>query len=126
MVVYISLEVTEGVIRVAEIVKEIFFICFSPHFQKEAWGMDLFTTITLRFPNEGLREICPFPFHKLCLHIHVNNRRFERNSSQDYYHMVYIGKKISRKSSLSQVFQLVTSMFFFRCLSTLTKRKNVL
>ena len=75
--------------------------------------MDLFTTITLRFPNEGLREICLFPFHKLCLHIHVNNRRFERNSSQDYYHMAYIGKKISRKSSLSQVFQLVTSMFFF-------------
>ena len=113
MVVYISLEVTEGVIRVAEIVKEIFFICFSPHFQKEAWGMDLFTTITLRFPNEGLREICLFPFHKFCLHIHVNNRRFERNSSQDYYHMAYIGKKISRKSSSSQVFQLVTSMFFF-------------
>ena len=55
--------------------------------------MDLFTTITLSFPNEGLREICLFPFHKLCLHIHVNKRRFERNSSQDYYHMAYIGKK---------------------------------
>lgn len=69
MVVYISLEVTEGVIRVAEIVKEIFFICFQPQFQKEAWGMDLFTTITLRFPNEGLREICLFDLKETVLKI---------------------------------------------------------
>ena len=31
--------------------------------------MDLFTTITLRFPNEGLREICLFDLKETVLKI---------------------------------------------------------
>ena len=43
------------------------------------------------FPSEGLREIAPLSFHKLPVHMHGNKTKFERNGSQEYYHMAYTG-----------------------------------
>lgn len=43
------------------------------------------------FPSEGLRELAALSFHKLSVHMHGNEMKFERNSSQEYYHMAYTG-----------------------------------
>ena len=37
-------------------------------------------------------EFAQLSFHKLCLHMHVNETKFERNRYLVYYHMKYIGK----------------------------------
>ena len=37
-------------------------------------------------------ELDPLSFHKLCVHMHVNETKFERNSSLEYYHMTCIRK----------------------------------
>ena len=38
----------------------------------------------LYFPIEVPGEIDPLSFHKLCLYMHGNKTKFERNSSQEY------------------------------------------
>jgi len=44
------------------------------------------------FPGEGLRELAPLSFHKLSVHMHGNNKtKFERNGSQENYHIAYTG-----------------------------------
>jgi len=64
------------------------------------------------FPIEVPGELDPLSFHKLCLHMHVNKTKFERNSSLEYsfyikyYHMtntrpkhdLYIGKLTNHTS----------------------------
>ena len=44
------------------------------------------------FPIEVPGELDPLSFLKLCLDMHVNKTKFERNSSLEYYHMTCIGK----------------------------------
>ncbi|CAH3187451.1 unnamed protein product [Porites lobata] len=39
-------------------------------------------------------ELDPLSFHKLYIHMHVHKKKFERNSSLEYYHMTCIGKTI--------------------------------
>ena len=39
------------------------------------------------FPNRGLRELNPLSSHNLCVDMHVNETKFEGNSSLGYYHM---------------------------------------
>ena len=35
-------------------------------------------------------ELDPLSFHKLCVDMHVNKTKFERNNSLEYYHMTFI------------------------------------
>ena len=44
------------------------------------------------FPMMVSREFAPLSFHKLCVHVQVNKKKFVRNSSLEYHHVTYIGK----------------------------------
>ena len=44
------------------------------------------------FPIEVPGELDPLSLHKICIDMHVNKTKFERNSSLEYYHMTCIGK----------------------------------
>ena len=56
--------------------------------------IDLFSLYVFVFPIEVPGELDPLSFYKLCIHMHVNKTKFERNSSLEYYmyHMTCIGK----------------------------------
>ena len=42
------------------------------------------------FPNKGPREFHSLSFHNLCVYMHINKTKFERNRSLEYYHMTCI------------------------------------
>ena len=44
------------------------------------------------FPIKVPGELNQLSFYKLCVDMHVNKTKFERNSSLEYYHMICIGK----------------------------------
>ena len=46
-------------------------------------------------------ELDHLSFHNLCVDMHVNKTKFERNSSLEYYHMTCIAKEVYRLLSLS-------------------------
>ena len=49
-------------------------------------------------------ELDPLSFHKLCVHMHVNKTKFERNSSLEYYyHMTCIWKTKHKLLSIDKL-----------------------
>ena len=44
------------------------------------------------FPKEVPGELDPLSFHKLCVDMHVNKMKFERNGSLEYYRVTCIWK----------------------------------
>ena len=44
------------------------------------------------FLAHGLRKLDPLSFHGLCVDMHVNKNKSERNGSLECYHMTRIGK----------------------------------
>ena len=53
----------------------------------EPYATDILSFSFAYSPISGLKEIPSFIFFKLRVHMHMNKRKFERNSSSEYYHM---------------------------------------
>ena len=54
------------------------------------WNNKPLQLVCFVFPKEVPGETEPLSFHKLCVDMHVNKTKFERNSSLEYYHMTFI------------------------------------
>ena len=76
------------------------------------------TAFSITWPMEVLGEPDPLSFHKLCVDMHANKTKFQRNSSLGYYHMTcYWGNKtykLKRFISRTQ-FISVTTGSWSRC-----------
>ena len=58
----------------------------------EPYATDILSFSFAYSPISGLKEIPSFIFFKLRVHMHMNKRKFERNSSSEYYHMTWEGQ----------------------------------